>query len=71
MDVINGYVLLICWGMVGEKCDVFCKGDVLMNIVYIICLFLGVWDKDIVDICWLCCEYGNFYVIVVYNDFVC
>lgn len=58
-------------GMVGEKCDVFCKGDASMNTAHIICLSSGAWDKDTADICRLRREYGNFYVIVVYNDLVC
>lgn len=71
LDVTNGYVSSTCRGMVGEKCDVFCKGDASMNTAHIICLSSGAWDKDTADICRLRHEYGNFYVIVVYNDLVC
>lgn len=51
IEVINGNVLLLCWGMIGEKCDVKCGNNVLIKIVFIVCLFFGDWDKDIFVLC--------------------
>lgn len=40
-----------CQGLIGEKCDVTCGDDNLLNTAQIVCLSSGSWDKDARDIC--------------------
>lgn len=65
MNVENVFLLFICWGLVGEKCDVICNGGILVNIVYVVCFLLGVWDRDIVVMCSLEDKFGNFFLVII------
>lgn len=60
LDITSGHLSSSCRGMVGEKCDVFCGDDTSMNVVQIICLSSGAWDKDPAGICRLHHESGTF-----------
>lgn len=66
IEVINGNVLLLCWGMIGEKCDVVCGNNVLIKIVFIVCLFFGDWDKDIFVLCSEYVEISNCLIFFIY-----